>query len=146
MIFKVFSLKVKKMHGSASAALLDGGQKRGLALLAARVTYMQFILTKGASLSHCVPRERDRRWDRQRDLNSLFWDSRRHNSDGDESGLQRRRKSERSGGERERESKREEIPIILSPSPHCVQVSRKIPQNFDVPRVNTLRLKRTRYE
>lgn len=46
--------------------------KRRLCSSATRVTYMQFILTKGASLSHCAPRERDARRDRRRDLNSLF--------------------------------------------------------------------------
>lgn len=66
----------------------------------ARVTYMQFILTKGASLSHCAER-RDRLWrDRRQDLNILLRDSRRDNSDGDESRLGRKE-----GRERERRGK-----------------------------------------
>lgn len=46
--------------------------KRSLCSSATRVAYMQFVLTKRASLSHCAPRERDARRDRRRDLNSLF--------------------------------------------------------------------------
>lgn len=63
----------------------------------ARITYMQFILTKGASLSHCTKR-RDRRRDRRRDLNILFRDSRRDNSDGGESRLGREEEGERGRG------------------------------------------------
>lgn len=65
---------------------------------------MQFILTKGASLSHCAGRRDRRRRDRRRDLNILFRDSRRDNSDGDESRLGTRgTHTERGVRERERE-------------------------------------------
>lgn len=147
MIFKVFSLKVKKMHDGTSAALLGEDKRGDLPSSATRVTYMQFVLTKGASLSHCVPRERDRRRDRQRDLNSLFWDSRRDNSDGDESGLQRGRK--RSGGERERgqEGGDTDNSVALSALRPSVPKNTAEFRRFTFPRVNTLRIeKKTRYE
>lgn len=111
-----FSLMAKKMRRMNSAFLDDNEEKKHRAekelCRGTRVTYMQFILTKGASLSHCAERRDRRRQDRREDLNILLRDSHRDNSDGDESRLGvRRREKEKGKGVywREREGDREGV-------------------------------------
>lgn len=128
-----FSPMAKKTRRNRELALRmrssldeDRGRKKNRSRpLLAGASHLYAVCTNERSVlvSLCSGGKKSSPRSRRRDLNSLFWDSRRDNSDGDESGLQRGWKSGRDGQARGGRG----IPIILSLALSALRLS--IPKN-----------------